>query len=314
MGISPELLSRYHQGLCSEEEQKRVEDWLNGEWAEGAHDTEQIPPALKQQIGKRVWRQLNPAQRLSLQWPLGIAASITLAAVLSYLVFFQPHPRAHALSQQAVKTVKGQKTNVTLPDGTQVALNSDSEIKFPTVFADSLRKVFLSGEAFFTVTKDPAKPFVVQTLHSETRVLGTRFDLKAYPTEPSTMLVVEEGVVTFANRQRAGEMDTLVANQQIVLTGGVLQSKKEISASRVLAWRTNVLAFDDLPLAQIVAELERWYGVKIEIKTDALKEQRYTGRFTGASLASVLQSMAYAVNFRYDINDKSVTIYAYETR
>ncbi|MBT1687306.1 FecR family protein [Dawidia soli] len=320
MGINPELLSRYNRGLCSEQERRVVEDWLNGERLEDAPDTGHIPAALKQQIGQRVWRRLDPVgQRPSafiLRWkeyyqPVGIAASITLAVALTYLVILRS-PHVSPVPLQTVRTGMGQRANVTLPDGTQVALNSDSELQYPTSFSDTLRRVFLRGEALFTVTKNAGKPFLVRTGHSETRVLGTVFNLKAYPTETTTTLAVAEGRVVFSNADVAGDADTLLANQQIVLRDGLLQAKTDVDASRASAWQKSILIFDDLTIAQIATALERWYGVQVNIESDALKDQRYTGTFTRATLPAVLRSMAYAIDFHYEIHDKTVTLYAHE--
>jgi transmembrane sensor len=320
MGINPELLSRYNRGRCSEQEQQEVEDWLNGAQPEDAQDTGDIPPALKEQIGERVWHRLDPARQRSssfiLRWqryrhPVGIAAGILFVAALSYFLVFRSSPVRPA-SNQVVKTGNGQRTHVTLPDGTQVAINSDSELQYPTTFPDTLRQVFLRGEAYFIVAKNAARPFIVRTGHSETRVLGTVFNLKAYPAEITTTLEVAEGRVTFSNLDRAGEADTLLANQQIVLHNGALQAKTEISASRASAWQKGILIFNNLTLAQIAVELERWYGIQVDIQSDALKNQRYTGTFTQAPVSAVFRSMAYAINFKYEIHDKTVTIYAHE--
>lgn len=320
MGIDPDLLRRYNQGLCSAEEQKVVEDWLGGEYPGNEQDDAEIPSALKQQIGARVWHRLDPARpRLHFigRWkryyvPVGIAASIMLVAALSYLVMFRSTPVSTPVRYQAVQTNPGQRINVTLPDGTRVALNCDSELRYPLAFSDTLRQVYLRGEAFFTVTKNAVKPFIVRTPHSETRVLGTVFNLKAYPTETTTTLVVAEGRVAFSNLDAAGGSDTLTANQRIVLHAGVLQGKTEINGSRASVWQQRILVIDNLTIAQVAIELERWYGVKIDIRSDALKVQRYTGTFHQATLPAVLKSMGYAVNFRYEIHDKTVTLYAHD--
>jgi transmembrane sensor len=320
MEIDPDLLWRYNQGHCSAEEQRVVEDWLNGTAPEGASDNAAIPPALKQQIGARVWHRLDPARpRIPFVgvWKrysaaVGIAASITLVAVLLYLLMYRSAQAPSAVQYQAVQTNPGQRVNVTLPDGTRVALNSDSELQYPKAFSDTLRTVYLRGEAFFTVTKNAAKPFVVRTRHSEARVLGTVFDLKAYPAETTTTLVVAEGRVAFSNLDPAGGTDTLTANQRIVLHDGKLQDRTDVDGMRASAWQQSILVIDNLTVAQVAVELERWYGVQVDIHSDVLKAQRYTGTFHQATLPAVLRSMGYAINFRYEIHDKTVILYAHE--
>lgn len=140
---------------------------------------------------------------------------------------------------------------VQLPDGSTVWLNMNSTLEYPETFADNQRLVKLSGEAFFEVEKNPAKPFVIQTAHTETKVLGTSFNLRAYDNEETTSVVVTTGKVSFVNMVAdaepviltPGERGAYVPNEDKLL-------KEQNQEPNYQAWKTREFKFDSVPFGE----------------------------------------------------------------
>lgn len=156
---------------------------------------------------------------------------------------------------------------VNLRDGTRIALNADSELSFPSTF-DGVgeRRVSLRGEAYFEVTKDPSKPFIVTTAEGlDVRVYGTRFNLQAYEGDAETKVTLLQGSVGVHH----GANDVLLSNSwQAVLdrTSGSLTAQRAENAEGTMAWSQGLFYFEAAPLSDILVTLERWYDVDFDTR------------------------------------------------
>ena len=198
----------------------------------------------------------------------------------------------------------GVKSRLQLPDGSKAWLNSGSKLSYLSSFSDTLRDVMLEGEAFFEVTKDEAKPFIVRTPYFEATVLGTSFSVQAYEGQaPKTSLV--EGLV----RVSTGRESKLIhPGEQAVVTGEELVLRP-FDYNRAVGWKDGILYFDEDSLGSIFQKLEKWYDVKITPASAGLPSARYSGFHKDESLERVLKQMSYSVNFNYSIEDKDVKIW-----
>lgn len=314
MEITQELLDKYHLNRCTPEERVAVERWL----ADEADTESAVPPHVDiQRLEDRGWALFtmrHPEARHSNRRPIWtIRRYIALAACLllasSFFLYFYSRPPRDTTSQLlAYSTAPGQKATVTLPDGTRIYLNSESTLHYPEHFADSIRWISLSGEAFFEVTRDSEKPFVIETERSTTQVLGTAFNLRAYADEGTTTLVVTEGKVSFSDKRDTQQQLMLTANQLGCLDEHQQLTRQPVAPDDYTAWKDNRLVLSDRTLGDIARMLERWYGVKVSISSTELALQRYTGEFKNPSLARVLKSLAFAIRFTYQIDGHTVTI------
>lgn len=314
MNITPELLKRYTAGQCTPAEIMAVEQWLDDPDA-AASAIAEIPREVRQESGARVWERLQPRDRRPFwaRYPhylSGAAAMLVLASLIGWYV--KQNETALAVRQRAmvhlVRTQKGETRQVTLPDSSVVMLSFDSEIRFPAAFSDSVRRVILTGEAQFSVKKNPEQPFIVETAATQTRVLGTVFDVKEYPGEGHTTLLVTEGQVHFINKKTA-QSHILTPGIAGVITNNQLSIRTVSGAEAQVSWLSNTMRFNDAPLTLVARELERRYNVSIDIDTGALKTQRYTGAFKNASLNAVLGSLSVAVGLRYETQGESIRLY-----
>ena len=314
--ITQELLERYHQGKCTTDEQLAIKQWLQN-IAES--DFTISPPIDIQGIEDKTWAELssrvfpeNEPRKINWNRLMSIAASVVLVAGLGVYIYRSSGNHLakdnNIISYHEVKVPKGKKATCTLPDGTIIQLNSDSKLRYPEKFTDTSRVVEFEGEAFFTVAKDKKRPFSINSKQVVVRVLGTHFNLRTYPEENKTDVVVEEGRVMFSPKTKKTAL-ILTANQQGIYDTDQSLKQQNVYAAAYYSWRTNQLQFKDQKLIDIASTLERWYNVKVLINNRLLKNERYTGRFNNPDIKSVLNSLEFAIGLHYRITENIVTIY-----
>ncbi|NQX37489.1 ferric-dicitrate binding protein FerR, regulates iron transport through sigma-19 [Pedobacter steynii] len=317
--ITQELLEQYHLGLCSAAEKAAVEEWLG---------TASIQTDFPEDIDLRLmedqeWNSLshrlnlNKKPRLLIFKPwMKVAAAACFAVLIGTGVLLYALQNARPQTDQVVaalkfhelKTGKGEKLNHTLPDGTVVHLNAQSSLKYPEHFSDSSRVLDFSGEGFFVVAKDANRPFIIHTAQTSTRVLGTSFNLKAYPGEEETAIVVTEGKVSFSDRAR--KQSILVNPDQCgTYIPGKSLLNTNVYAAKYAAWKEGKLVFDNEKLSAVALKMERWFNVKIFIERTGLKEDRFSGKFDQPTVSGVMHSLSVAIQFKYKKEKNMIRIY-----
>ena len=324
MKITKENIERYHQGKCSPEEQRIVEQWLDSEELEMSFPENADINA----IGDRGWKRISSRYHINVQpdpvlvpklrsyrmiWQIAACMTLLLGAATFYYLNtdLKNSENNAAIAYKEIRTLKGQKLSVTLPDGTIVWLNSESVLRFPENFKGHLRELKFSGEAYFSVTKDASKPFIISTEKTKVQVLGTKFNLRAMATETATTVVVEEGKIRFSGAGNQYQ-SILTANKRGVFeTKGATPSMytDEVYAPKYMAWKNGELLMDNLTIEETAEMLERWYNVKIKINRPELSGERYTGSFKNASLQKVMESMSFAVKFSFRQNGQTFILY-----
>ncbi|MCF3111260.1 FecR domain-containing protein [Niabella sp. CC-SYL272] len=171
-----------------------------------------------------------------------------------------------------LKVPVGKDYKVVLDDGTEVWLNAVSSLKFPYRFSGNIREVYLEGEAYFSVTKNPDRPFIVHNGQTAVRVLGTRFNVEAYVPEKITTALVEGAVLM----EYGGSSVKLSPGYKVSLQQGQLV-KSTFDANEMLAWMHGVAYFRESRLEDIAALLSRFYEVQIVFDNPSLKNERFSG-------------------------------------
>lgn len=265
---------------------------------------------------------------------LSIAAMLVLA-FLGTRLFQRANPSALSPATTAeennVSTKKGSKSTLQLPDGTKVWLNSGSSLSYGNDFNSNLRQVRLSGEAFFDVAHDSLRPFIIHTETLDLRVLGTAFNLRAYPEDAITETSLVRGsvevtlhktpekkillkpneklIVTQNTTTKSNSASQLSAKQMPVLTLTYMHRHQQDSTAMEVLWTKNKLAFEGERLSEVALKLERWYGVRVEIEGEDLKNAEYTGVFSDENLSDVLYALHLTGNFQYSIKKNEVIIH-----
>lgn len=200
-----------------------------------------------------------------------------------------------------LETPRGKQYSVVLPDGSKVWLNAASSLKYPTAFSGKERQVELTGEAYFEVAHNKAKPFRVLSNGQTVEVLGTHFDIKAYADEPATWTTLLQGSVKVENSQHHTAM--LIPGQQAANDhNGTLHTLKKINADAVLDWKNGEFVFSGESLESIMREISRWYDVEIVYKDEALRKELFFGSVSKWSSASdVLDALALTGTVKFSI-------------
>jgi len=205
----------------------------------------------------------------------------------------------------------GQKTISWLEDGTKVHLNAGSTIQYPSIFSDSTREVAVEGEAYFEVAKDASRPFMVSTEKVKTTVLGTIFNVRAYPEESRIDVAVKEGVVRVETTSK-DQTDSRILRANEMNSYDIISNKSNrynIDPEDVFAWTNGVISFKEANIDEIVRTLERWYGVTFNINVKLNRDKDFTFRYKNKPLKEILDGLSFAYGFEYKIDNKTITLY-----
>lgn len=194
---------------------------------------------------------------------------------------------------KTISTPRGKDYELVLSDGTVVLLNADSKITFPTRFAGENRTVKLVGEAYFKVSKNKHRPFIVETGNLYTKVLGTEFNLKAYPHSDVNVTLIKGSVAVNAEGKevmlKPGENAEYSENKDIEVT--------TVDTEGYIQWKDGYFYFDNVPLIDVVRDLGRWYNVNIEIRNNSLMSYRL--HFIASRKASIKEFVDNLNEFNY---------------
>ena len=225
-----------------------------------------------------------------------------------------------------------------MPDGTLVILNADSKLTYPDNFLGNTREVTLEGEAYFDVTHNKQKPFIIHSKSMDIKVLGTVFNVKAYPLENTSEATLIKGSIEVTLTGHANEKIMLKPSEKITVANFTqptntdtkspvkntvvkpaeslplmaideLTVDKNEKIFKEVGWTENKLMFKNESLQSIVNTLQRWYGQHIEIRSDKLQGQKFTGNFTEESCLQVLQALQLSYNFTFKKENNALIIY-----
>jgi ferric-dicitrate binding protein FerR (iron transport regulator) len=266
-----------------------------------------------------------------------ILTSASLVAAVAAVWILNPFAPAKAKSPvvketSEISTKNGSKTNIVLPDGSKVWLNAGSKITYDKVFGETLREVSLTGEAYFDVVHNAARPFIIHTRAMDIKVLGTEFNVKSYPDEKTTETSLIRGSIEVTLKRRGAEKILLKPNEKLVVSNenGEEQKaagfkKKSIRHIPIInlstlnyfsldstiletSWVSNRLVFEDESFEEIAHKMSRWYGVNFLFKDEDVKTLRFTGNFRNETVVEALKAMKITADFDFQIEDKNVII------
>lgn len=205
-------------------------------------------------------------------------------------------------------TPKGVSRNVVLPDGTRVVLNVDSELKYSKIFTDSIREVFLTGEAYFEVTRDTTRPFIVHAGGMNVKVLGTSFNVRSYLADSDTRTTLVDGVVEVSGADISPvKLEPL---QAALLDREDRQLEvKNVSKEEAISWKEGKLVFRETALEEVLEDLERKYDVQFDVRSEALYDYLYTGTFDNLAIEEVLQVLKISSPIEYKKEEDKITLY-----
>jgi transmembrane sensor len=275
-----------------------------------------------------------------------MAAILVIAFGLGWYLKGSPKlaKNSNAITFSIIKVPLGAKSNIELPDGTKVCLNAGSTLKYSSDYNSLSRDIYLEGEAFFDVKKKPEMPFNVRTSEIDIKVLGTAFNVKAYPDEATIETTIIRGTVNIvrAGSTKLEKAITLGINQKATFVKGMdeislskvdstnqkgkTNSKKNEMAPQILplkeklkiddkadvnsliSWTNGILVFKSEPLESIAKKLERKYDVSVIFENEGLKKSKYTGLLRDLTLEQVLEVIEFTSPIQFKIKERTVYI------
>ncbi len=279
-------------------------------------------------------------EKRRIKWYWAAAAAILLAG--GFLAFTKLSVPTSPKDQPAaeineVSTRQGSKSKVQLPDGTVVWLNSGSKLTYNKEYGQKIREVILTGEGYFDVVKMKDKPFIIHTSAINIKVLGTVFNVKAYPEDKRTETSLLRGSIEVTIKNRPNDKIILEPSEKLVIENNKVVEKevpKTVlpaapavepaintlmsinkltyaaidSAVAETQWIDNKLVFRDESFSEVAVKMERWYGVEIEIKDAKIGEKRLNGIFENETVIQALDALKEFISFRYKKNGNKIII------
>lgn len=298
-----QIIERYASGQATEGEKRLVDKFID------SNERNQADP--DQEVSETMWRHISasvekePVSAFSRRpWRiLAVACSLLVISVVSFLGYQEYAGKTEEVITRTA--LPGEKSVITLTDGSKVYLNSGSSISFPKTFGKT-REITLEGEAFFEVVRNPEQPFMVSTGDVVTKVLGTSFNIEAFSKDDIRVSVatgrVQVSELTDASHESPARTIFLNPSQQITFQNHHF-NLDSIDIEKVTAWKSNTLRFDDAPLSVVGVLLSRWYGVTISFDNADIVNCRITGQYKDLQLEEVLRSIRYMYNIEYEMTN-----------
>ncbi len=205
---------------------------------------------------------------------------------------------------------RGGEYNLTLADGTHVYLNAMSQIRYPVQFVGNTREIELSGEAYFEVSKDASKPFIVKVNGMSVEVLGTKFNVNAYENSGKVVTTLAEGKVKVQSNDLSAPASFLNPSEQAIFN--LIDGKTEVSKVDVdlyIGWKDGRLVFHDARMEDIMTTLSRWYSADVFYRSPSIKEIRFSGNLDRtANIRQILDIISSTDKVKIEINNNDIVI------
>lgn len=302
------LFTKYVEGTASAAETALVEQFFNKYEKEVLNEPNPYTEneTLKEQIYLSI-KRANEKKRKQIQSSWQIAAAITaLISIGTFTWYNVAQPKA--VAHRFVQTFNGERSTLTLEDGSIVMLNANSSLEFPEHFSDSVRMVNLQGEAYFKVAKNKEVPFKVKANGVTTTVLGTQFNINSYEQDSLVSIALLEGSVKVCKDGNSTILEPLekaIFNRK---SGGFKTSV--FDSLSLMAWTNNKLVFNNSSLTEVATQIKRIYNLQVVFAEPELAHMKINGRFSNENAGLVLTAItrAHRLDFR-KTDDKTIEIY-----
>lgn len=313
-----EILKKYTSNQASLSEREAVEKWYAGLDSEEKDEQLFAAPYLKttveQRIKGRVYTQVLESDKINKR-PLYFryaAACILLVTFGAGWWNFSKQVPETLKKEVLISSGRGEQKQIVLADGSEVYLNSNSELRIAADFGKIDRKITLKGEALFKVAKNKLKPFFIRTGTLNTRVVGTSFNINAYPEMERIKISVLTGKVMVLKSEQGREeviAKDMTTNRTVSYdkSNGVIELKTE-NALLCTSWKDKKLYIDNASLADIAEQLRQYYNVEVKNLSKHHRKDRYTIRFNHEPMKSVLQILTLLTKRKFSYSNHQITI------
>lgn len=324
------LLNKYRRNIISPEEYDEflsqvnqlsdndLSEILHSEWDHSVNASSSdlysnVHHEILMNINKQIGHEVQPKRSMfANSYLLKVAASLVILFFIGLSVNMYIDQQTLNRSLEKAITVnagKGERATVTLPDGSVVKLNSESQLSYQQNFGLNNRQVFLLGEGYFEVKKNPKKEFIVMTKFVKVRVTGTTFNLLCYDKYNQAEMALVDGSVMISALQSPEKEYKVSPNQKAVFDkkSGTLRIENSINKFET-AWVKTELVFHSEPLKNVLLLVGRKYGFSIKFKDYSLMNESYTGCFDSEDIEEVLSILTKHFKFKYLIWKNEIII------
>ncbi|TAH61838.1 MAG: FecR family protein [Fermentimonas caenicola] len=292
--MNKDLLFKFFEGKSSLDEEKKIREWME-ESNSNFNCFMKTRREYDIQIlsGSNVIAS-NKKKLIPLQWIVGAAATIIILIIGGIYLF---NIENNIEQYNTIIVPAGQRINLILSDNTNLWLNANTEFRYPTEFSKKNRTVYLDGEAYFEVSKDENKPFIVKTSMGDVHVTGTSFNVEAYSKFDNFVTSLFEGGVDIYIKDNKSV--TLFPNEL-----GILENNqfliKNITDNDHYLWKDGLISFRNKGIEEILISLEKYFDIEIQINTSNLPQHTYTGKFRHSDgVEYALRVLQKSINFYY---------------
>ncbi len=317
------ILEKYLNGKATVDEQARIEkllstkdgaahikDYLKSDWYEYLKSDEIVEKDISSILDK-IHHSIHLNENKSKQtiirriyrWSSAAAAILLIPLLIASAFLFSELGKVNSALAEIPSSVNitspfGAKLTFQLPDGSKGVLNSGSSIEYSVPFTNN-RNIKLAGEAYFDVEHSENYPFIVTANQLELKVLGTWFNVYAYPEVNKTEVILEEGKVECLIGARRKKIIMNVDERIVLLNGKITRSK--VNAKKFTAWKNGQLVFRGDSMEEVARRLARWYSIEVEIANDEIRSYSFRGTFDNDPLEEVLRLLKMTSPINYKI-------------
>ncbi|MCW0481865.1 FecR family protein [Gaoshiqia sediminis] len=313
--LTAQELKQLRDWMVRPENMVRLDEWMQELWMQA--------PELESEVHfEEIIAQVNSQYQSRREekgfWELPVvkhfqrAAAILILPVILVSAYYFLHVTDTTDQYTEAIVPNGQKSEIVLPDGTHIWLNSGTRLRYPSKYGSGNRDVFLEGEAYFEVTPNKHAPFVVNTSNVAVNVLGTKFNVKAYPDETDVETALLSGKINLLLKpgsgknqlieMKPGEKVNYNLQQKITATNG-------FETDEIVGWKNNRLVFRDDTFDKLVKKIERWYDVEVLYDEMLLDSQRLTVELNeGESIDRLMEIIDKVMHVESQIVNRKVMI------
>lgn len=323
-----EIIRKYFVGEIASEEAAKLETWLAKSeenmqafealekvWLEKSSEPELVTTDA---LIDKIWyegvekEKENSVRVREINYFIKAAAVVLIFIATPFIVYkaIQKPASEFATPKMIVKeNPGGQKSQIVLPDGSVVWLNAASSISYSPGFDANERNVALKGEAYFEVTSNPSKPFVVKSENIWVTALGTSFNVQAYSDQNDIVVSLLTGKAKVQNRNPELEPVFLLPGNELTYnkSNGDM-SRQSFNSIAAIGWKDGILVFDSDEYPDAIRKLSRWYGIKIITMGVPPADWKLTTSFKNEALANILRSLRFGKEFKYELNKEKLII------
>lgn len=323
------LLARFLSSQCSVDEKESVEKWIEADiknqkimellkifwdkkkvpakksdvnkcWEEVAEKAGITPGIVQAEKENKIIRLPIPHRyKQAMRYAALLLLIISLPFMWKIIKTSFITPGIHELQEILVKN--GEKRNLILPDGTKVALDSGTIFRYPSDFNGETREVFLNGEGYFEVYSNLKKPFIVRANHAVIRVMGTKFNVRAWRDTQKVKVAVIEGKVSLNAEQADDHAEVIISKGQISVLPekGKPATPFQVDVNKELNWINREMTFENVSLFEVLAQLERWYNVKFVLADEIPVFDSLTVNIENNPLEDILELIGTITGLNY---------------